>query len=129
MRVLLDTRVLLWWSTSDGANLSSTAREVIESGGTEALVSVVSAFEMAAKASSGRLDLPDRPERYIPLLLHRHGFDVLDLGLAHALRAGSLPPIHRDPFDRLLVAQAQVEGVPIVTADPAIARYDVETIW
>lgn len=129
MRILLDTHVVLWWSTSGGARLSSIARDLIESESTDALVSVVSAFEIAAKAGRGRLDLPDRPERYIPGLLQRYGFDVLEVGLAHALRAGSLPPIHRDPFDRLLVAQAQIEGLPIITLDPAIARYDVETIW
>lgn len=129
MRILLDTHVVLWWSTSGAARLSSIARDLIESGSTEALVSVVSAFEIAAKARRGRLDLPDLPERYIPGLLQRHGFDVLEVGLTHALRAGSLPLIDRDPFDRLLVAQAQIEGLPIVTADPVIGRYDVETIW
>jgi PIN domain nuclease of toxin-antitoxin system len=61
--------------------------------------------------------------------MRHHGFELLSIGLPHAFRAGALPRIHGDPFDRMLVAQAQVEGLPILTADPAISRYDVETIW
>lgn len=73
--------------------------------------------------------LPDVAERYVPDRLRHHGFVLMSIEPSHAFRAGSLPPIHRDPFDRMLVAQAQVEGLPILTADPAISRYDVETIW
>ena len=65
-----------------------------------------------------------RPDR-----LRHHGFDLLPIELAHTFRAAALPRIYGDPFDRMLVAQAQVEGIPILTADPAIARYDVEVIW
>jgi PIN domain nuclease of toxin-antitoxin system len=98
-------------------------------GDTEAFFSVASVWEIAIKAGAGRMDLPDTVDRYIPDRLHHHAFDLLPIDLRHAFRAGTLPRIHGDPFDRMLVAQAQVEGLPILTADPAISRYDVETIW
>jgi len=129
MRVLLDTPVVLWWASSGGAHLSPVARDVIAAEDTEAVVSAVSALEISAKATRGRLELPDVADRYVPRLIEQHGFVALSVHLSHALRAGSLPDLHRDPWDRLLVAQAQVEGIPIITADPAIGRYDVETIW
>lgn len=129
MRVLLDTHVVLWWASSGGRHLSRVARDLIAADDTDAIVSVVSALEISAKAARGRLELPDVADRYVPQLIERHGFATLSVHLAHALRAGSLPDVHRDPWDRLLIAQAQVEGLPIITADPAIGRYDVETIW
>ena len=90
---------------------------------------MASVWEIAIKVGAGRMELPDAVERYLPDRIHQHGFDLLPIELSHSLRAGNLPPIHRDPFDRMLVAQAQIEGLPILTADPAISRYDVETIW
>ena len=93
------------------------------------LLSAASAWEISIKAARGRLDLPAPAERYVPDRVRRHRMTVLDVALSHALRAGALPEIHADPFDRLLVAQAQLEGLPILTADPTIARYEVETIW
>jgi PIN domain nuclease of toxin-antitoxin system len=129
VRTLLDTHVILWWASTGGSRVSSAARAIIEDESTEALVSVISAFEISMKTAAGRLELPSPPQSYLPRLFSEHGFDVLGVELAHAIRAGSLPMLHKDPFDRLLVAQAQVEGIPIITADPAIARYDVETIW
>ena len=129
MRVLLDTHTFLWWVSEHGARVSPLAREIIVDGANEVVMSVVSAWEIAIKVRAGGIDLPAAVEAYIPDRLHHHGFDVLQVGLEHAIRAGSLPMIHRDPFDRMLVAQAQVEDLPILTADPAIGRYDVETIW
>ena len=67
--------------------------------------------------------------RLVGATMHRHRFRALSIELAHALRAGSLPDVHRDPWDRLLIAQAQIESMPIITADPAIGQYDVEVIW
>ena len=128
-RVLLDTRSFLWWMLKNGALLSPAARDVIAAIETDVLVSVVSAWEIAIKASSGRLDLPEPVGRFVPRRISRHGLRVLDVTFEHTLRLAELPPIHRDPFDRLLIAQAQVERLPIVTNDPAISRYDVETIW
>lgn len=129
MKVLLDTHVVLWWASSGGAQISSRARELIEDGTTVALVGAGSLYEIAVKARIGRLELPAEPESYLPQLLRRHSFAVLPLEAAHALRAGALPLIHRDPWDRLLIAQAQLEAIPLVTIDPAIGRYDLEVIW
>lgn len=98
-------------------------------GANEASLSIASVWELAIKAGAGRLDLPDAAERYVPDRLRQHGFELLSMELRHVFRAGALPRIHGDPFDRMLVAQAQIEGLPIVTADPAFSRYDVETIW
>ncbi len=102
---------------------------MIEDAETGVLLSAASAWEIAIKAGRGRLELPLPPERYVPDRLRRHRMDMLEITVAHALRAGALPDIHADPFDRMLVAQAQIEGIPLLTADPAISRYDVETIW
>ena len=128
MRVLLDTQAFLWW-TSGSDRLTPRAAEAIEDPRTEVLVSVASAWEIAIKAALGRLELEADPDEYVPDRLRRHGFGTLAIGLEHALRAGALPRHHGDPFDRMLVAQGQLEGVPIVTGDPLIGRYDVETIW
>ena len=83
----------------------------------------------ALQAAAGRVELLAPAEQYIPDKIREHGFEALPVALAHALRAGDLPRIHGDPFDRMLVAQGQVEDVPIVTGDPLVGRYDVETIW
>ena len=129
MKALLDTHAFLWWTASRGARVSGIARELIEDADNEIMLSVASVWEIAIKVGSGRLELPGPIDDYVPDRLKRHGFSVLSLDVPHALHAARLPPIHRDPFDRLLVAQAQVEGIPIVTSDPAIAQYDIETIW
>lgn len=128
MNVLLDTHVVLWWASA-GSRLTQRARQVIEDGSTVALVGAASLYEIAIKSRIGRLELPAAAEAYVPQLLRRHRFGVLPVDEQHSLRAGSLALIHRDPWDRLLIAQAQLESLPIVTADPAIAQYDVETIW
>ena len=129
MRVLLDTSAFLWFVSSGGEQLSERARWAIEEPANEPIVSVATGWEIAIKAERGRLTLPRDPQRYLPDLLQRFEFKVLSIELAHVLRAGALPPHHRDPFDRLLVAQAQIEGLPLVTAEPAIGRYDVEVLW
>ena len=129
MRVLLDTHAFLWWTSEGGRNLSDRARDLLSDSSTDAVVSVASAWEIAIKVASGRLEIEGDPEQWVPERIHRYGFSAMPVELAHALRAGRLPAIHGDPFDRLLVAQARVEGIPIVTSDPAISRYDVEVIW
>ncbi|MDP8905298.1 MAG: type II toxin-antitoxin system VapC family toxin [Chloroflexota bacterium] len=103
-------------------------RELIADGSTVALVSATSLYEIAIKAAIGRLGLPAPAELYLPRLLRRRDFSVLPVERDHALRAGSLPLIHRDPWDRLLIAQAQLESVAIVIADPAVAQYEVDVI-
>lgn len=129
MRVLLDTHTFLWWAGDRVARLTPLAVEVIEDPSTEVYVSAVTAMEVASKAARGRLELPTQAETYVPDRMARHRFVSLSIDVSHALRAGSLPDIHRDPWDRLLVAQAQIESMPIVTADPVVAQYDVVVIW
>jgi PIN domain nuclease of toxin-antitoxin system len=127
-RVLLDTQAfLLWVSGSD--RLTPRAAEAISDPGTTVLVSAASAWEIAIKAAAGRLELEASPETYVPDRIREHGFELLAIGLGHALRAGALPRHHGDPFDRMLVAQGQLEDAAIVTGDPLLGRYDVETIW
>ena len=128
MRVLLDTRAFLWWVVED-PRLSARAQSVIKAQESDVLVSAVSAWEIAMKSADARLDLPEPAQTYIPDRIAANGFRELDVTVEHAARVAGLPAIHRDPFDRLLIAQAQVEGIPILTSDPAIARYDVDIIW
>lgn len=128
MRALLDTHAFLWWNTND-QKLSSVARSVIADERNELFLSVASAWEIAIKAARGWLVLPDPPEQYVPSRLRLHGIQALPIQLGHALRVYELPMIHRDPFDRLLIAQSQLEAMPILTTDPEIARYNVDIIW
>jgi len=95
----------------------------------EPIFSAVSGWEIATKVGLKKLELPDSPERFVSEQVLRNDFEVLPLHLRHALRVHGLPDHHRDPFDRLLVAQAIVEDFAIVTADPLVARYPVETVW
>ena len=127
-RVLLDTQAfLLWVSGSD--RLTPSAARVIADPECQVLVSVVSAWEIAIKAAAGRLEIEGPAEEYVPGRIRMHGFEPLAIEMSHALRAGGLPRHHGDPFDRLLVAQGQVEDVAIITGDPLLGLYDVETIW
>jgi PIN domain nuclease of toxin-antitoxin system len=128
VRALIDTHAFLWWNTDDD-RLSPVAKEVIRDGRNQIVVSVASIWEVAIKVSRGRLELPDEVGAYAADRLIRNRWSALAIELQHAIRAAALPLIHADPFDRVLVAQAQVESLPIVTADVAIGRYDVETIW
>jgi PIN domain nuclease of toxin-antitoxin system len=93
------------------------------------MVSVVTIWEMVIKYKKGRLDLPDPPEELVHVIMRDDGLQALSVDMNHSLQVASLPPFHNDPFDRLLIAQAQFERLPILTADVNIARYDVEIIW
>lgn len=128
MRALLDTCAFLWW-ISDDPQLSLHVREVISSGDNELFLSVASGWEMAIKAALGKLSFPDDLKSFILEQLNVNGIDSLSVEMSHALYVSTLPAIHRDPFDRLLIAQAQMENLPILTPDPQISRYDVEIIW
>ena len=128
MRALLDSHAFIWW-VLDMPNLSDDCREILEDGRNEVFLSVASAYEIAHKAAQGRLTLPDEPIRYIQTRIIANAFQPMPIQLSHALRAATLPRIHGDPIDRILIAQAQVEGLALLTADPAIGQSDVETIW
>jgi PIN domain nuclease of toxin-antitoxin system len=127
MRILLDTQCWLWMAAFP-ERLSSRARELVETTEHELFLSSASAWEIAIKCANGKLRLPQAPERYVVSRMSRLRTHPLPIEHAHALRVSALPPHHRDPFDRLLVAQAQLGQLPILTADPILSRYDVETI-
>ncbi|MFZ5468711.1 MAG: type II toxin-antitoxin system VapC family toxin [Myxococcota bacterium] len=127
MKLLLDTHALLW-SASDPENLSADAREMLEDGTNEVLVSTVSAWEIAIKQSIGKLELPKPAEQWLPEVLRRTGFEVAELGLSAALRVRGLPWHHRDPFDRLLIAHALEDGYTLVTRDGVFADYGVPVL-
>jgi PIN domain nuclease of toxin-antitoxin system len=124
VRLLLDTHVFLW-AVSDPDRLKAEARAAIEDGTNEIFVSVVTAWEIALKQSLGKLDLPDGAERWMPQVLSRAGFEILELGLKSALRVRALPWLHRDPFDRFLVAHGIEEGLTLVTRDEVLALYGI----
>ncbi len=128
MRALLDTHTFLWWNL-DHPQLSEEARQFIGNGGNEIYLSAASAWEIAIKAAIGRLTLPEAPDQYVANRMGRHRFIALPIELSHALHVYGLPQIHSDPFDRLLVAQSQLEQLPILTADDDIVRYEIEVIW
>lgn len=128
MKALLDTHTFLWWNM-DHPQLSPDARDFIIDGRNELYFSAACAWEIAIKAGRGKLALPEPPEKYVAARLARHRIQALPVQLSHALRVYDLPDLHRDPFDRLLVVQSQMEDLPILTADENIRRYEVETIW
>jgi PIN domain nuclease of toxin-antitoxin system len=128
MRLLLDTHAFLWW-VFDDPKLSPAARDLIADPAAEILFSVVNAWEIVIKARAGRLDLPADAPGFVADQVRRNAFRVLSVELRHALQVHRLPDHHKDPFDRLLVAQAQVEAVPVVSCDPLVATYEVETRW
>ena len=127
MRALVDTSVFIRMADDPDA-LTRDALDVIEDEGVELLLSSASAWEIAIKVSLGKLALPEPVERFVPERMDAMYVDPLPVLHVHALAVASLPMHHRDPFDRLLIAQALVERVPVISADPAFARYDVELI-
>lgn len=128
MKALLDTHAFLWWITDDN-RLSRRVRDILRDGRNRLFLSAASGWEMMIKMGLGRLMLPDSPEKFIAEQLAENGIESLPIQMSHALHTYSLPGVHRDPFDRMIVAQAQMEQLPILTADAHIARYDVEVIW
>ena len=128
MKALLDTHTFLWWIIDD-ARLSSRVRAIIADGDNEVFLSAASGWEMAIKTRLGKLHLPDNPASFVFEQLRINAIEPLAVQMTHALRVYSLPGHHRDLFDRILVAQAQVERMPIITADPQVTQYDVEILW
>jgi PIN domain nuclease of toxin-antitoxin system len=128
MKALLDTHTFLWWTTED-SRLSKRVDRMIREGSNVLYLSAASGWEMAIKAKIGKLKVQESIERLVLDRLSRYSMLGLPIQLSHALHVETLPPHHRDPFDRMLVAQSQVEEMPILTSDPLIAQYDVEVIW
>ena len=123
MKLLLDTHVLLWW-LADDPTLSKVAREAIGKGDNVVFVSAASAWEVAIKQALGKLVMPGD----LAAALGQCGFEELTIKVPHALHAGALPRHHDDPFDRMLIAQAQVEELVLLTRDERFKHYDVATL-
>jgi PIN domain nuclease of toxin-antitoxin system len=128
MRALLDTHALLWW-LSDDPLLSRPARSFIAETKNSAIVSAASAWEIATKVRLGKLSSAEELTADFVGYLEREGFELLPISADHAIRAGLLPGPHKDPFDRMLVAQAQAEGMPVVSNDQVFDAYGVRRIW
>jgi PIN domain nuclease of toxin-antitoxin system len=125
LKLLLDTHLILWWMGGEPSRISKKGLAALGSEGHEPVVSAVTIWEAAIKRGLGKLDAP------VNLLsqIEDAGVELLPVMPRHADRVASLPPHHRDPFDRLLVAQAMSEGLPLVSHDESLRRYEVEVIW
>ena len=128
MRLLIDTPALLWW-LSDDPSLSRAARKAMAETSNVLLVSAASAWEIATKVRLGRLPGAAELAADFQGFMLREGFTTLDITPDHAIRAGLLPGPHRDPFDRMLISQAQAENVPIVTNERVFEAYGVRRVW
>jgi PIN domain nuclease of toxin-antitoxin system len=128
MKLLLDTHTLLWFLWAD-PRLSGLAHSLINDPANDVLVSVASCWEIAIKVGTGKLNLGESSRTYLPRELNRNAFGLLPITLDHATAVEMLLPHHRDPFDRLLVAQALAEGIPLVSGDAALDAYGVDRRW
>jgi PIN domain nuclease of toxin-antitoxin system len=128
LRVLLDTHCWLWM-VGDPDRLAEPSRRLLRDPANDLFLSAASAWEIAIKAATGKLRLPQAPAALVAKWMAEDRLGALPILVAHALRAGELPPHHRDPFDRLLIAQAQIEGMTVLTADRVFARYEVPIHW
>lgn len=127
MTMLLDTHVFVWLLLEPD-RLDAAVMARLSDSSERVLLSVASAWEIAIKSAIGKLEVPDDLVTWLPDRLQRTNTDLLPIAVDHALRVATLPMHHRDPFDRLLIAQAQIEKIPIVTADRSFAAYDIEVI-
>jgi PIN domain nuclease of toxin-antitoxin system len=127
VNLLLDTQTLLWWHEAN-RKLGPRARHAIEQGAASVVVSALTGWEIAIKSSSGRLRLRQAVDVWMPAVLEESRFDVLNVTIAHAVAVAGLPAHHADPFDRLLIAQAQIENLTIATSDAAFDDYDVKVL-
>ena len=128
MRILLDSHCWLW-SLAQPDRLAEDALASMRDGRNEVFLSAASVWEIAIKISLGKLTIFGPLTSFVPTRLAQQGLTSLPVTDRHAAHVTSLPHLHRDPFDRLLVAQAQIEGLALMTVDPEIARYDVELLW
>ena len=124
MQLLIDSHAFLWWSDAS-RTLGSAAHEAIADPANEVLVSVAALWELTIETSSGRLSLPADLETIVA----NQGFAVLSIEFLHLTRLAGLPRLHRDPFDRMMIAQALARGIPIATGDRVFAAYGVQVIW
>ena len=128
MKALLDTHTFLWWITDD-PRLSSRARSIISDTENTLYLSAASSWEIAIKAVLGKIKLPANIAEFLFEQMSINAVEELPVRMNHALHVYNLPKHHRDPFDRLLISQAQLEKLPIITGDHFISRYNVEIVW
>ena len=128
MRGLLDTHTFIWWDSTP-SKLSAAALSFLQNRANTILLSVASVWEILIKVRAGKLALPDPSGPYLVKKLAESRIEVLPIKLDHVLRIESLPVYHRDPFDRILIAQSLEEELPLITADPVFERYRVDLIW
>jgi PIN domain nuclease of toxin-antitoxin system len=129
MKILVDTHALIWFAEGD-PRLSAESRRLLDDPtGNDLLVSVVSCWEIAVKVSIGKLGVHPSYARFIRTTLRGGGFRLLPVRLKHTVVVASLPLHHRDPFDRMLIAQAISENIPVVSADPAFDAYSIVRVW
>ena len=128
MNLLLDTHALLWF-LDDDPQLVPAAKTLIENPENRKLVSVATCWEISIKVGLKKLDLDEPATTFLPRELARNKFDLLAIELAHATFVETLPPHHKDPFDRLLAAQALIEKMPIVSVDAVLDQYGVDRLW
>jgi PIN domain nuclease of toxin-antitoxin system len=128
MKLLLDTHALAWWLMDD-SRLTETARNAIADPGNDVAVSAVSAFEVATKYRIGKWPAMADLVTGFPHLVAEQEFSLLPITVSHALLAGRFAAAHRDPFDRLLAAQAKLDSLVLVTADSAFSQFDIDLLW
>ena len=128
MKLFADTHVLLWWIEND-RRISSRAATLIADPDCAVFVSIATVWEIAVKAALGQLEMPVDLGAFLRNELARNGFENLPITFEHAVAVGDLPGHHRDPFDRLLIAQSRIEGLPLVSRDQHFARYEIDLVW
>lgn len=129
MKYLIDTVVFLWVIFDERNQITEKARTLLEDPKNELSFSAASAWEIAIKYSLGKLELKKNPAEWLPDLISKMGLHPLPISQRHALEVGRLPHHHRDPFDRLLVAQAKSEGLSMITPDSLFKDYEIEVVW
>lgn len=128
MNFLLDTHSFIWF-IEDNPSLSAQARIIIEEPSNDLLLSIASVWEMAIKVSLGKLQIRQSFDRFIPDQLMLNNINLLDITISHTLHVATLPFHHRDPFDRLLIAQSLIEGIPLISIDTLFDTYGVSRLW
>lgn len=128
MRYLVDT-VILIWSLNEPEKINDRALKILENGKEELYLSAASAWEIAIKSAAGRLQLPDTAESFVPNRMNVLGLRPLHITHSHALNVSVLPPHHQDPFDRMLISQAIIEDMILMTSDHMFSKYPVQTMW